>query len=392
MIKRMYIDNAALTPIDPRVVKEMEKYSSADYANPSSLHKEGVAAKKALEDARKRIARMLHVRPQEVVFTASGTESDNLALRGVVSAFARTQGEKAHIITSTIEHAAVLETVRALEREGFAEVSYLTVNEFGLIDPKQLKELLRKNTAIVSVVYANSEVGTIQPVGDMVKMLREYKKTRGVTYPYIHTDACQAMNYCESNLERLGVDLLTFNGSKMYGPRGIGVLYVRDGVNIDPIFCGGGQERGLRSGTENLPAITGLAKALEITEGMKKTEAARLVEVRDYCMRTIEKKLPEVRINGDRVSRLPNNVHVTVPDMEDDVLVIELDVKGVACSSKSACKSATGAESHVILAMVGETKGSHLRFSFGRHTTKKDIDYVVSTLQTVLEKYKQISR
>ncbi len=388
-MKRIYLDNAATTPLDKHVLKEMMPFLKGDFGNPSAIYKEGVVAKKAVEKARENIAGILSARKNEVFFVGSGTESDNLAIQGVVQASLKIF-PKPHVITSSVEHPAVLETIIRLEKKGVIETTYLEIDERGFVDPKEVKESFKKNTVLVSVMYANNEIGTIQPIREIVKIVREVRDSRKVAYPYVHTDACQAANYLEMSVEKLGVDLMTFNGSKIYGPKGIGVLYVRIGVNIESIVFGGGQEKGLRGGTENVAGIVGIAKALQITENMKEKESQRLVVLREYFVQQLKKLDQNIIINGDMYERLPNNVHITIPNIEDDVLVIELDAKGIACSSKSACKSVTGSESHVILAMKRKTNGSHLRFSLGRNTTKDDINRTIVALLDIVKKYKKI--
>lgn len=393
-MKRIYFDNAATTPIDPDVLREMLPFLKENFGNPSSLYAEGVMASKAVALARENIAKNIGVLPSEIIFTGSGTESDNLAVIGVTQAFLSERSKntktKPHIITSSIEHAAVLNVVKELERKGIVEATYLPVDEKGVVSLSALKDSLKENTILVSVMYANSEVGTIQPIRDIVRVVKKYRELKKSDYPYVHTDACQAMNYLETSVARLGVDLMTFNASKMYGPKGIGVLVLKHNIPIEPVVFGGGQEGGVRSGTENVAGIVGITVALEIAEKMKKNEVKRLSTLRDYFIKKLEKTIFGVVVNGDREFRLPNNVHITIPHIEDDVLVIELDAKGVACSSKSACKMMRGGESHVIMAMKGKSEGSHIRFSLGRSTTKKDIDHTLKALQSILEKYKNI--
>jgi cysteine desulfurase len=393
-MKRIYLDNAAGTPIDAGVLKKMMPFLKENFGNPSSLYKEGVWASTAVASARESIAKSVGVLPSEIIFTGSGTESDNLAILGTVSAFLskRAKGVKTkpHIITGSVEHMAVLGVIEELEKKGIVEATYISVDAKGAVSLEELKSALKENTVLVSIMYANSEVGTIQPIRDVAKIVKKYRELKKTNYPYVHTDACQAMNYLDTRVESLGVDLMTFNGSKIYGPKGVGILVSKHYVDIDPIVFGGGQEKGMRSGTENVAGIVGTAAALEIAEKMKKGEVKRLTSLRDHFMKKLEKTIPNVTINGDRIDRLPNNVHITIPNIEDDVLVIALDAKGVACSSKSACKMAVGGESHVIKAMKGKAEGSHLRFTLGRSTTKKDIDYTVAVLGKILEKYKNI--
>lgn len=390
-MKRIYFDNAAATPLDVDVYADMKPFFERIFGNPSAIYAEGVEAQNAVGHARVRVSNILEVQSDEIVFVSSGTESDNLAIQGVVKGSLK-EVRKPHVVVSSIEHAAVLETVRALEKVGMIDVTYVGVDEKGLVDPKDVKDVLRDTTVLVSIMYANSEVGTVQPIKDIVKAVREFRGTRDLAYPYVHTDACQAMNYLPVSVEKLGVDLMTFNGSKIYGPKGVGVLYIKRGIqNIVPLVFGGGQEKGVRSGTENVAAIVGCAAALEKTEALKESETTRLTELRDYFMQQVETRLPLAVIHGDRVARLPNNVHVTIPGIEEDVLVIELDARGVACSSKSACKSSSGEGSHVLAAMGVDMEASSVRFSLGRESSAQDIDYVVDQLFDILNKYKQLS-
>lgn len=404
-MKRIYLDNAAATPVDKKVLKAMKSYLASDFGNPSAIYKEGVVARSAVDEARQTIAQLLHCHSNEIYFVGSGTESDNLAVQGIVQAYCYKNSknkkiQKPHIITSAIEHPAVLNTIKELEERGMIETTYISVDKNGLIDLKELKKSLLDTTILVSVMYANSEIGTIQPIKDIVKIVREFKGGRSVSYPYVHTDACQAVNYCDINTEFLGVDLMTFNAAKIYGPKGVGALFIRRGVSIEPIIFGGGHESGLRSGTENVSGIVGLAAALEITENMKESEVKRLIPIRDRFIKEILEKIPGAILNGDKIARLSNNVHITIPNIDSDVLVLELDACGIACSAKSACKSSKSGSSVMdALGDVGTcqngiprkiaslTRGT-LRFSLGRQTSKKDIDRTLIALLDVVEKYK----
>ncbi len=389
-MKRIYLDNAATTKLDKHALKEMLPFLKENFGNPSAIYQEGVVASRAVQQARKSIASTLQAPNHKVFFTGSGTESDNLAILGIVDATAPfiTVG-KPHIITSVIEHAAVLDVVKKLEEKGKIKATYIPVNKNGIVSIADIKNALRENTVLVSVMYANNEIGTIQPIKEIARVVEEFRRVQKTAYPYIHTDACQAVNYLDVSMEKLGVDLFVFNGSKIYGPKGIGVLCVRKGVEMVPMVFGGGQEDGLRSGTENVAYIVGLAKALEITENIKEKEVKRLTVLRDHFINKLLESIPQAVLNGDREARLPNNVHITIPDVEDDVLVVELDARGVACSSKSACKASSGEGSHVTLAIDG-IEGSHLRFSLGRDTVKKDVEYVTRAISHILKKYKKL--
>jgi len=408
-MKRIYLDNAATTPLNEKVLEEMMPFLKDCFGNPSSIYQEGLSAKTAINNSRFKIGRILHSHDDEVYFVGGGTESDNLAIQGVVQAYYLKNSQiekvkKPHVITSLIEHPAITNTIKELERRGLIEATYISVDKNGLIDLKEFKEALLDTSILVSVMYANNEIGTIEPISEVVKIVRKFKGTHDVGYPYVHTDACQAMNYCDVNVERLGVDLMTFSGSKIYGPKGIGTLFVRRGVLIEPIIYGGGQEGNLRSGTENVSGIVGMAAALEITEEMKESEVKRLISLRDYFIKEILEKISNAVLNGDIINRLPNNVHIKIPNIDSDVLVIELDSRGISCSAKSACKSDKSSGSSVLEALekgsfLSKNKGlcisqksapvGTLRFSLGRQTSREDIDQTVSALLGVVKKYSQ---
>lgn len=395
---RVYMDYASSTPLDRRVKRQIENYQSKYFANPSTLHKEGVAAKQILRDARRTVANILGAHSDEVIFTSGGTEGDNLAIFGLMRVLGNTRKyEKLHIVTTNIEHSAVLQTCKALEEEG-VEVTYVPIETDGIVDPKKIKQALKENTVLVSVMYANNEIGTIQPIREIAKVIRHHRKITHYSLPtinsktappFLHTDAAQAINYLPVKVEKLGIDLLTFNGSKMYGPKGVGVLYKKRDVPLSPILHGGNQEFGLRPGTENVAAIVGLAGALKITEEMKEKESKRLTELRNYFIRRLQSEFPNVIINGSLENRLPNNVNISIPGMESELLIIELDARGIAVSAKSACKSDDPDESYVIEALREkcDVEEGSVRFSLGRQTTKKDIDYTLKSLKDILTKY-----
>lgn len=394
--RKIYLDYAAATPLDPAVEKILRKEELSVFANPSALHTDGVEARTEIETARTTIAKCIFAQSDEIIFTGSGTESDALAICGVIRAY---KNGKPHIITSVIEHPAVLENCRMLENRGEAEVTYVTINENGIIEIDEIKEALKENTAIVSIMYANNEIGTIQPITEIAKILRRFRKETNNIFPLFHTDACQAMNYLPTeNVEKLGVDLLTFNSSKIYGPKGVGVLYKKRGVELTPLYFGGGQELGLRSGTENTVLLNAAAVALQKTNEVKDSEVSRLTVLRDYaidslCAVTIGGY--SITVNGDMTERLPNNINISISDISSELLVIELDAKGIAVSAKSACKSEEPDESYVISALraaqnlpIHSTDGS-LRISLGRGTTKSDIEFFVQSLTEILQKYHQ---
>lgn len=398
------MDHAAGAPLDARVFREMKPFFADRQGNPSAIYKEGVEAKQVIEEARAKIAQIIFAHPDEIIFTSGGTESNNLAIFGVVRAAREAGMKKPHIITSVIEHPSVLNACRALEKNGDADVDYIGVDGEGVVNLSELKKALRSETVLVSIMYANNEIGTIQPIREIAKIIRLHRKNCLETkpaislggeaskchkYPYFHTDACQAMNYLDTHVERLGVDLLTFNGSKIYGPKGAGVLYAKRGACLAPLLYGGGQEKGLRSGTENVPAIIGMARALEIADKEKEKESARQTKLRNYFISEIEKYISGAIINGSRTKRLSNNINVSFPNIESQLMVIELDAKGIAVSAKSACSSEDEDASYVVSALGGEKwhADNSVRFSLGRETTKKDVERTARALLEIIKKY-----
>jgi len=377
-MKRIYWDTAAGTPVAKRVLKAMMPYLTVNFGNPSSIHKEGVLANKAVEKARAKIARILFTHPDEIIFTGSGTESDNLAILGVAGLTT-----KKHIITTATEHKAVLSPCQQLQRRGF-KVTYLTVDQAGQINLKELKDALTKDTFLVSVMMANNETGALQPIKQIAKIIRHFKKANnlhstggGASQPYFHTDACQAPRFLNLNVEKLGVDLMSFNGSKIYGPKGIGVLHLRRGVIMTPTIMGGGQERGLRSGTLNVSGIVGLAEALAICEKDREKESARLIKLRDKLIVEL-KKIADLTINGGEENRLPNNINFSVKNFEGEQLVIELDAKGFAVSSGSACSS-------------HDPVNNNVRISFGRESSATEFRQFIKSLKDIIEKYRGLA-
>ncbi|MFA6354869.1 MAG: cysteine desulfurase family protein [Candidatus Paceibacterota bacterium] len=376
--KEIYLDYASATPLDKRVLELMSSYNKDYFANASAIHSDGVKVREIIEKNREKIANEINAHSDEIIFTGSSTESNVLAILGVVNNFKlKNKTIIPHIITGEIEHPAVLENCKMLEVRGEAEVTYIKVNENGILNPKDVKEAIKENTVLVSIMYANNEIGTIQPIVEIAKEIRHYKKGKS-NFPLFHSDATQAMNYLDTtNIEKLGVDMMSFNGSKIYGPKGIGVLYKKRGVELAPIYSGGGQEFGLRSGTEDVASIAGLALALEITNKIKNKEVEKLTKLRDY---TIDKLLKikvgdyKIFLNGDVKERLPNNINISISGITSELLVIELDAKGIEVSSKSACKS-------------GEENGNTLRITLGRQTTKGELDKFANVLTKILEKY-----
>jgi len=379
-----YLDNAATTPVDKRVLDAMLPYFSEKYGNPGSMHKKGLEAKEAVEESRKNVAKLIGAEPDEIIFVSGGTESDNLALIGVANAL-REEGKGNHIITTKIEHHAVLDTCKYLEEQGF-RVTYVDVEKNGIVNPKEIEKAITKNTILISVMYANNEIGTIQPISEIAKIA----KSKGILF---HTDACQAAEYLDINVKNLGVDLMTLNGSKIYGPKGIGILYAKKGIVIKPLIYGGGQEKGIRSGTENVPAIVGFAKALEIAQKEREKESKRLTRLRNKLIEGIKNKIPNIHINGDLNQRLPNNANISFFGVEGESVVLHLDANGICASTGSACSSHSLEPSHVIKALGLSDEASHgsIRFTLGRHTTEEDINKVLKKLPKIIESLRRIS-
>jgi len=399
--KKVYLDHAAATPLDNEVAKVISNYQNNFFANPSAIYNSGVEARKKVDEAREVIASLIMAHKDEIIFTGSGTESDALAIIGTVNNYKIENNKNIpHIITSEIEHPAVLENCEALKKKGLIEVTYIPPNNKGIIDPKKIKEAIKDNTVLISIMYANNEIGTIEPISQIAKVIRQFKKEKkegDSYYPLLHTDACQAVNYLPlENIEKLGVDMMTFNSSKIYGPKGIGVLYKKRKVNLAPIYYGGGQELGLRSGTENVAYILGLAEAMRKTFKIRESEVSRLIKIRDY---TINKLLNlstpsfKIKLNGDPIDRLPNNINISIKGISSELLVIELSYLGIEVSERSSCHSTDSNSSYVIRAIrrscgrrINNIEGS-LRISLGRDTTKGDMDKFVSGLETILAKY-----
>ncbi len=385
MADHIYLDSAASTPVADEVIAEMLPYMKQQYGNPSSIHKFGRETTRAIQLARKRVAEMIGASPREITFTSGGTEADNLALKGT-SIYARCrEPEKNRIITSSIEHDAVLEPCRDLEGMGFA-VTYLPVTEEGLVRPPDLKNAIGKDVALVSIMYANNEVGTIQPI----KQLAGIAHQAGALF---HTDAVQAAGKIPISVKDLGVDMMSMSSHKINGPKGVGALYIRSGLKIAPIIHGGGQESEMRSGTENVPGIVGFGKACELAAKKLNQYQAYVSELRDYLIERISKDIPHSRLNGSPTSRIPNNAHFTFFGVNGEDLIIKLDENGVAASTGSACSVKKQKPSHVLKAMgfsYEEIAGS-LRLSLGMHNTKEEIDRTVGVLSSVVKELRELS-
>lgn len=401
--KIIYLDHASTTPLDEDSLRVMTSLLKNKYANASSIYKKGREIKSILEDYRQRAANLLDVLSEEIIFTGSGTESDNLAILG----FSRANKEHGkHIIISAIEHKAVLMSAKQLEKEGF-EVTVLSVNKEGLIDINECLKSIKKDTILISIIYANNEIGTIEPIKELSKKIRE----KYSEFPIIHTDACQAAGLIEIKPKELGVDLMTLNSSKIYGPKGVGLLYRRKNIKINPIIFGGDQEMRLRAGTENVALIAGFVTALEKAESKKKEESKRLKELRDFFIKELKKEIPNIILNGyyhspprsagrgkdliksSSEKRLANNVHVSIPNVEGESILLLLDEKGIMASTGSACSALDLVPSYVLLA-IGQNEDlihGSLRFTLGRSTTKKDLKYVVKELSDIVKHLSKIS-
>ncbi len=380
-MKEVYMDNAATTRLDPVVLDSMLPYLKERYGNPGSMHDKGLEAKKAVTGARQKTADILNCSPEEVIFTGSGTESDNLAIIG----YARMNREKgSHIITTSIEHHAVLDSFERLKEDGF-DVTILDVDIDGLISLEELKKAMTPKTILASIIYANNEIGVVQDIPAIARICRENKVA-------FHTDACQATSYLETDVKKLGVDMMTLNGSKIYGPKGIGVLYRRNGIKLEPVVYGGGQESGLRSGTENVANIVGFASALELVTGHKEKETERMEKLRDHMIKELL-KIPETRLNGHPKKRLANNVNISFLNIEGESLLLLMNEEGIYASTGSACTSASLEPSHVIVALglPHELGHSSIRFSLGKETTAEDVDFVLGKIASMVERLRKMS-
>ncbi|MCA9353151.1 cysteine desulfurase [Patescibacteria group bacterium] len=383
--KRRYFDHSSGTPIDPQVFRAMQPYYRDIFYNPGAIYREGVQVREVVNQARRDIANILSAQPEEIIFVDGGTEANNLAILGTVRVWQKEHPDSIpHIITTCIEHVSVLETCRNLEREG-VRVDYLGVNEYGSINISELKQTISEHTVLVSIGYVNGEIGTIQNIREVTKTIRHYRKHHQSLYPYVHTDAVQAVNYVdEIGVPQLGIDLMTLSGAKIYGPKKIAVLFVKKGLSIEPILFGGGQESGLRSGTENVPAIVGMACSLNLARTYQDQEAQRLKLLQEYLIGELKKNF-SVIINAEHAEKIPNIVNVTFPHLSHEEIVIRLDAVGILCSMKSACKSGEEGDSHVIQALrQGAEYTGSIRFSFGRQTQKQDIDYLLDALKTII--------
>ena len=386
---RIYLDNAAATPLDPAVKREIFVCEDKIFGNASSLHKSGLSAKKIVDKSRNLVAKVLDAGTDEIIFTGSGTEANNLATLGIARALKK-YGK--HIVTTSIEHHSVLNACKKLSKEGF-KITYVGVDKNGIVNPDDIKKAVRKDTVLVSVAYANNEIGTIQPIQQIAKAIRNFRKNNkpgaNEKLPVFHSDACQAAGYMDLNVQKLGIDLLSLNGSKIYGPKGVGCLFVKRGINIEPIMFGGSQERGLRPGTESPPLIVGFAKALELADKNREKESGRLVKLRDYAVSKMLAEIPGSSLNGDAKERLPNNINISFEDVDGEMLVFALDKKGIEVSTGAACTTSETGPSHVLKA-IGKKSGDNLRVTLGRFNAKKDVDYLIKVLPAVVAKLRKV--
>ena len=373
----IYMDYAATTPVRPEVVQAMLPYFSEGFGNPSSIYELAQQSRGAVDQSRRSIAKALGCRASEVVFTSGGTESDNAAIKGVATAL-RNIGN--HVITTSIEHHAVLHACHQLEQFGF-DVTYLPVDEHGLLDPVDVAGAITERTVLVSVMLANNEIGTIQPVAEIAAAVKR-EALRFDRKIYVHTDAVQAVGAIDVNVRDLGVDLLSLSGHKLHGPKGIGALYIKRGTPFEPLILGGGQERERRSGTENVPSIVGLAEAIRLAEGERTALTERLIKLRDMIIHGIHERIPNAKLNGHPTTRLPNNVNVSFENVEGEPILLGLDFAGICASSGSACSSASLEPSHVLTAigLPADLAQGSLRITIGRETTDEDVDYMIETL------------
>ena len=376
-MKIKYFDNAATTQVNQDVIKEMLPYFSIEYGNPSSLYSIGRRAKRALEEARRKIANIINCKPNEIYFTSCGTESDNLAIKGI--AYANKEKGK-HIITSKIEHPAVLNTCKELEEQGY-KVTYLDVDQNGIVNVEQLKASIKTDTILITIMFANNEIGTIQPIEEIGKIAKE----NNIIF---HTDAVQAMGNLKIDVKKLNINALSMSAHKFYAPKGIGALYVREDVNFKQIQNGGHQEKNKRAGTENLAEIVGMSKALELIYKNFENHNNKIKELRDYYIEKIQSNIVDSKLNGDRINRLPGNANMSFKNINAEELLFELDDKGICASAGSACSSGSTSPSHVLTAigLPPEWANGTLRVTIGMNNTKEEVDYLINALVEIVNK------
>ena len=381
-MKKIYVDNAATTQVDEEVIDAMLPYMKSKYGNASSLHLFGREAYQGLEASRQQVADLLNASPKEIIFTSGGTESDNMAIKGIAYKL-RKRGK--HIITSSIEHPAVIETCKALASQGF-EITYLPVDQYGILNLEVLKKSIKKETILISIMHANNEIGTIEPIQEICEIAHE----NGIIF---HTDAVQTAGKIPLDMKKISVDLLSISAHKIYGPKGVGALFKREGVTLEPLIHGGGHEQGLRSGTENVAGTIGLGKAVELAKSRMSTDAKKMSIMRDNLIEKVTTEIEESYLNGHQKLRLPNNAHFRFSGIEGESLLLSLDEKGIAVSTGSACSSKKLLPSHVLMALGLNEVQAHgsLRISLGRHNEEKDMDYIVDSLKEIILRLREIS-
>ena len=392
----IYLDNAATTPVDPRVFQAMRPYFSKIYANPASIHSMGQNVLKAIDKARQQAADFLNCQTQEIIFTSGATESNNLAQKGIIQT---TKIKNPHIITSKIEHPAILEICKNLKNKGI-QITYAPVNKQGIVNTKFVQDNIKSNTILVSIMYANNEIGTIQPIkkiGEIIKKENKKRKKFNIQHPIsniqFHTDAVQAAGYLNCNVKDLKVDLLSISAHKIYGPKGIGLLYIKQGTKIQPQQLGGHQEHNIRAGTLNVPGIVGLGKALELAKKHRLCNNKKIKKLRNNLIQQILNKIPGTILNGSKIKRLPNNANISFDKIEGESIMLNLDFKKIEVSTGSACASGSLEPSHTLLALGLSHSQAHssIRFSLGKYTTKKNINYTVNALTKIVQRLRKIS-
>lgn len=391
-MQKIYLDNSATTPVDKEVLRAMLPYFSEKFGNPSSVHSFGQEAAEAVLGARDSVARFLGAKPEEIIFTSGATEANNLALKGVMRAYFERTGKKGHLITSQIEHKAILEPAKDLESEGY-KVTYLAVDKQGIVKIKDLEKAITKDTILVSIMFANSETGAIQPIAEIGKLIRKINLNRANKI-FVHTDAAQTAQYLDCKVDNLGVDLMTIAGHKIYAPKGVGALYARKGVPLLSMQQGGIQEYGLRAGTENVPYLVALGKACSLVAKNRTSVRKKLILMRDYLIKTIEKEIPNARLNGPRGEiRLPNNINFSFPRAEGESIVLALDMEGFAVSTGSACTAADLKPSHVLTAMGLSPEIAHasIRISLSKYNTMLEIKKFIEVLPKVVSRLRKMA-
>lgn len=380
-MENVYFDNSATTRIDEEVLREMMPFFKENYGNASSIYKLGRTSKKAIEESREKIAKAINANPEDIYFTAGGSESDNTIIKGIAH-FNKNKGN--HIVTSKIEHPAVLETCKQLEQEGF-EVTYINVNNNGIIDLEELKKSITENTILISIMFANNEIGTIQPIKEIGEIARKHKIV-------FHTDAVQAIGSVPIDVKKLNIDSLSMSAHKFYGPKGIGALYVKNGIKFRKLIAGGHQEKDKRAGTENVAGIVGMGKAIEIATNNIAGHNEKIQKLRDYYISEIKEKIPNIKINGDLEKRLPGNANISFESIKGDSLLFNLDLKGICASSGSACSSGSIDPSHVLKAIKAPENflNNSLRISIGKYNTKEEVDYLIKNLIEVVNRLREI--